>query len=350
MSGQANIMAVVKANGYGHGIERIAQCLDGADAFAVASLDEAVELRQVGVTHPIVLLEGVFSAQELVWAVAQRVDVVVHSWEQLRMLETTPLASALGVWIKVDSGMHRLGFNPSDVRAVWQRLTALAWVASPLRLITHFAAADDVTSALNQIQLSRFEAALQSLSECLPVSMANSAAIVNFPEAHGDWVRPGIMLYGVSPCAHLSAQALGLQPVMTLVSRVIAIKTVVAGESVGYSGGWIAQQAARLAVVAVGYGDGYPRHAPSGTLVLVNGQPVPVVGRVSMDMITVDVSALTDVAVNDPVVLWGEGLPVTQLAQQAGTIGYELLCGVTKRVPCVEGRPAPEWFQSPSLT
>ena len=345
MSGQAKVMAVVKANGYGHGIERIAQCLNEADAFAVASLDEAVVLRESGIKHPIVLLEGVFSAQELFWVASQGLDVVVHSWEQLEMLEKTLLLSVIRVWIKVDSGMHRLGFNPDEVFSVWQRLSVLSYIAMPLRLMTHFAAADEPHSPLNALQISRFEAVRETLPKDVPVSMANSAAIVHFSQSHGDWVRPGIMLYGVSPCS-LSADALGLYPVMTLVSRVIALKFVTAGESIGYGGCWRAQKKTQIAIVAVGYGDGYPRHAPSGTAVLVNGQVALLVGRVSMDMIMVDVSKINSVAVGDPVVLWGEGLPVSQLAEQAGTIGYELLCGVTRRVPCIEGRAESEWFSA----
>ncbi len=343
LSGQAKIMAVVKANGYGHGVERVAQSLLEADAFAVASIDEALELRRSGVLHPIVLLEGVFSTEEFSSVAQEGLGVVLHSWQQLQMLEASQLSLPIVIWIKIDTGMHRLGFAPNEIERVWQRLHALSNIIASIGLMTHFAAADEPNSVLSEVQLSRFNAVRQSLPDTLPISMANSAAIVHLPQAHGDWVRPGIMLYGVSPC-DVSADDLGLRPVMTLVSRVIAVKTVLAGECIGYGGRWCVPVDTRIAVIAVGYGDGYPRHAPSGTQVLVNGQLVPLVGRVSMDMITVDVSELPSVAVDDPVVLWGEGLPVAQLAQQAGTISYELLCGVTKRVPCVEGRAGAEWF------
>jgi alanine racemase len=345
MAGQSKVMAVVKANGYGHGVERIAKALSEADAFAVASIDEALDLRRAAIDHPIVLLEGVFTYEEFLLVAQERLGVVLHSWQQLEMLEAAQLSQPIVIWLKVDTGMHRLGFSPHEVDAVWQRLHALSDRIASVGLMTHFAAADEVNSTLTELQLSRFNAVRQSLPALLPTSMANSAAIVHFTQAHGDWVRPGVMLYGVSPCT-LSADDLGLWPVMTLVSRVIAVKTVLAGECIGYGGRWCVPTDTRIAIVAVGYGDGYPRHAPSGTQVLVNGSLAPLVGRVSMDMITIDISDLGDVQVDDPVVLWGVGLPVEQLALQAGTIAYELLCGVTKRVPCIEGRPESEWFMA----
>ncbi len=345
MAGQSKVMAVVKANGYGHGVERMAQSLSAADAFSVASIDEALELRRAGIEHPIVLLEGVFTHEEFSLVAQENLGVVLHSWQQLEMLEVAQLSQPIIIWLKVDTGMHRLGFSPDEVGAVWQRLHALSDRIASAGLMTHFAAADESDSILTELQMSRFHAVRQSLPSTLLTSLANSAAIVHYPQAHGDWIRPGIMLYGVSPCA-LSATTLGLRPVMTLVSRVIAVKTVLAGECIGYGGRWCVPTDTRIAIVAVGYGDGYPRHAPSGTQVLVNGSLASLVGRVSMDMITIDVSDLDDVQVDDPVVLWGVGLPVEQLALQAGTIAYELLCGVTKRVPCIEGRPESEWYFS----
>lgn len=338
MAPQSRLMAVVKANGYGHGVERVSRGLTDADAFAVACMEEALELRHAGVLHPILLLEGVFSADELEWVVPRRLELVVHCDEQLRMLEQTPLAAPVRVWIKVDSGMHRLGFDPGQVRSVWSRLQALTWVEKPVRVLSHFASADDQHSALNELQMQRVEQALWSLPG-MPLSLANSAAIVNLPQSHHDWVRPGIMLYGVSPLSDISAAELGLKPVMTLVSRVIAVKTVAAGETVGYGGSWRAERVTRLAVVAAGYGDGYPRQISTVTPVLINGRRAPVVGRVSMDMLTVDVTELPAVSVGDPVVLWGKGLAVEEVARHAATIPYTLLCGVTRRVHFLEGVP-----------
>jgi alanine racemase len=331
----AKVMAVVKANAYGHGIERIARHLTEADAFAVASIDEALMLRYAGIEQPIVLLEGTFSADELPLVAEYRLSMVVHCQRQLDELALTPLFSPVQVWLKIDTGMHRLGFDPSELLSVWRQLDSINWVQKPVGLMSHFASADDVDSPITKRQQQRFMDALSMLPAGTPSSMANSAAIVCLPESHWDWVRPGLMLYGVSPCPHVRL-ALDLRPVMTLVSEIIAIKTVQAGESVGYGGSWLAKKITLIAIVAVGYGDGYPRHIQSNTQVLIRQKRAVVVGRVSMDMIAVNVSEIESVCVGDKVVLWGEGLCVSELAQQAHTIAYELLCGVTKRVPCVE--------------
>ncbi len=346
MAPETKIMAVVKANAYGHGIELMASCLSEADAFAVASVDEALALRHLGVTHPIVLLEGIFCASELTDVVEQRLELVVHSDEQIAMLKTHRGCHNLVIWIKVDSGMHRLGFAPSEVALVWHQLQGLSCLAQPLRLMTHFASSDEPDAPANTSQLNEFKQLLSYLPDPLAVSLSNSAAIIHLPESHGDWIRPGIMMYGVSP-SQTSIHDLDLKPVMTLVTRVIAVKTVAAGESVGYGGSWQATQTTQLAIIAAGYGDGYPRHIPSGTQVLVNGMHAPIVGRVSMDMISVDVSHLGQVELGDPVVLWGKGLPIERLAQAANTISYELLCGVTKRVPSVLAAADASWYAKP---
>lgn len=346
MAPEAKIMAVVKANAYGHGIERMAPCLAESDAFAVASVDEALALRQLGVRHPIVLLEGIFCASELHAVVEQQLELVVHSDEQIAMLKTHQGCNNLVVWIKVDTGMHRLGFEPSEVARVWHQLQGLSCLAQPLRLMTHFSSSDEPNAPANASQLAQFKQLLSYLPDPLAVSLSNSAAIIHLPESHGDWIRPGIMMYGVSP-SQASIEELDLKPVMTLVTRVIAVKQVAAGESVGYGGSWQATQPTQLAIIAAGYGDGYPRHIPSGTLVLVNGRQAPIVGRVSMDMISVDVSHLGRVDVADPVVLWGKGLPIERLAQAANTISYELLCGVTKRVPTVLSSAHNSWYEKP---
>lgn len=346
MAPETKIMAVVKANAYGHGIELMAPCLSEADAFAVASVDEALALRHLGVTHPIVLLEGIFCASELTDVVEQRLELVVHSDEQIAMLKTHRGCHNLVIWIKVDTGMHRLGFAPSEVARVWHQLQGLSCLAQPLRLMTHFASSDEPNAPANATQLEQFKQLLAYLPDPLAISLSNSAAIIHLPESHGDWVRPGIMMYGVSP-SQTSIEELDLKPVMTLVTRVIAVKQVEAGESVGYGGSWQATQTTQLAIIAAGYGDGYPRHIPSGTLVLVNGRQAPIIGRVSMDMISVDVSHLEAVDVGDPVVLWGKGLPIERLAQAANTISYELLCGVTKRVPSVLAAADASWYEKP---
>lgn len=348
MAPESKLMAVVKANAYGHGIELMAPCLSEADAFAVASVDEALALRHLGVSHPIVLLEGIFCVSELSAVVEHRLELVVHSDEQIAMLKTHRGCNNLVVWIKVDTGMHRLGFAPSEVARVWHQLQGLSCLAQPLRLMTHFASSDEPNAPSNAAQLAQFRQLLSYLPDPLAVSLSNSAAIIHLPESHGDWIRPGLMMYGVSP-SQVSIEALDLKPVMTLVTRVIAVKEVAAGESVGYGASWQATQSTQLAIIAAGYGDGYPRHIPSGTLVLVNGRQAPIVGRVSMDMISVDVSHLGEVEVGDPVVLWGKGLPIERLAQAANTISYELLCGVTKRVPAVLSAADSQWYEKPTM-
>lgn len=341
----SRMMAVVKANAYGHGIELIAQCLaTSADAFAVASVDEALVLRHLGVRQPVVLLEGIFAADELDDVVAHGLEVVIHSHEQIAMLQRMQGKANLTLWIKIDTGMHRLGFSPSEVISVWQSLMDLQCTALPIGLMTHFANSDVTEDEANQQQLNQFSQVITQLPGAR-VSMANSAAIVHLPDSHHQWIRPGIMMYGVSPSASISAQALNLLPVMTLVTRVIAVKQVNTGEFVGYGGCWQAQNPSLIAIVAAGYGDGYPRHVPSGTPVLINGQVAPIVGRVSMDMMAVDISHLSRVVVGDPVVLWGKGLAIEQIAAAANTISYELLCGVTKRVPAVMCSADEQWYQ-----
>lgn len=346
----SRLMAVVKANAYGHGIEQIATCMgecqELVDAYAVASVDEALMLRQVGIQQPVVLLEGIFASSEIADVLHHGFEVVLHSYEQLEMLRDVPQTCALRLWIKVDTGMHRLGFQPSELADVWHKLQALNCTNQPIGIMSHFAnsdVTDDERNTKQRLQLLAATAALPAQPSLL--SMANSAAIVQLPDSHFHWVRPGLMMYGVTPC-DATADALGLQPVMTLVSRVIALKTVAAEEQVGYGGCWQASQDTRLAILAVGYGDGYPRHLPSGTPVLVNGQRVPLVGRVSMDMIAVDVSTLSDIKVGDPAVLWGKGLPIDEIASAAGTISYELLCGITRRVPAVLAAADASWYQA----
>ncbi len=324
------VMAVIKANAYGHGLVPAAKALAQTDGFAVARLEEGLALRQAGLTNRILLLEGVFSADQLASAAQQRFDLMVHSFEQLAMLESRSGPEPVAAWIKVDSGMNRLGFRVDQFQAAYRRLRLIKGVAPDPTLVTHLASADDRRDPKTSEQMRSFVTATSGIEG--ERSIANSAALLAWPDTRADWVRPGLVLYGVSPFPSGTGAELGLRPVMTLRSEVIAVKDVRAGETVGYGGTWRAARDTRMAVVAAGYGDGYPRSVESGTPVLVNGHRAPLVGRVSMDMITVDVTDLPGVAAGDPVVLWGEGVPVEEIARHAGTIPYELICGVSQRV------------------
>jgi alanine racemase len=326
----SRVMAVIKANAYGHGLVGTAGALREADAFAVARVEEAVALRDAGLQNPIVLLEGVLAATQLPLAASLGLQLVVHSPEQLAMLEAAQLSGPIDTWLKLDTGMNRLGFPPAEARAALRRLAACPAVAPGPRLMTHLACADERDAAVTDAQLERFAEALGDLPG--ERSVANSAGLLWRRDSHADWVRPGIMLYGVSPFADQVGTDLGLRPAMQLMSTVIALRTVRRGERVGYGGLWTAREDSRLAIAAIGYGDGYPRHLGSGTPVLVCGRRAPLAGRISMDMIAVDVTLVPEVRVGDEVTLWGPGLPVEELARLAQTIPYELLCGVTQRV------------------
>lgn len=326
----AGVVAVVKANGYGHGADRLLPALADADMLGVACIEEALALREAGATQPILLLEGVFEATELPLCARHDFAVAVHEPGQLRMLEAARLERPLAVWLKVDSGMNRLGFRPEQALAVLDRLRDCPAVAPDLRLMTHFASADEPTDPATRAQLARFADLAGSLG--LQRSLCNSAGVLAWPEAHAEWIRPGVMLYGVSPLAGRTGADEGLVPVMTLGTKLIAVKEVPAGEAVGYAGTWTAKVASRIGIAAIGYGDGYPRHAGSGTPVLVDGRPATLAGRVSMDMLAIDLADHPEATVGTPVTLWGRGLPVETVAAHAGTIAYELLCGVTGRV------------------
>jgi len=329
--GTAQSMVVIKANGYGHGMLEMARALPMADGFAVACLQEALPLRQAGITQPILLLEGCFQADELQQVIQQQLAVVVHQPCQIEWLEALGRVSKpIEVWLKVDSGMHRLGFLPEQVGDVLARLKAIPAVQQPVTLMSHFANADDPAHPGNHDQLETFNHAVAG--ETCPASLANSAAILRLPPSHGDWVRPGVVLYGVSPFIDGVASNDGLKPVMTLSAALFAIRQLKQGDAVGYGGDWICPEDMSVGVISIGYGDGYPRHARPGTPVLVGGVEVPLVGRVSMDMITVDLRNYPAAQIGDEAVLWGEGLPIERVAASADTISYELLCGVTQRV------------------
>ena len=324
------VLAVVKANAYGHGLQRVLPALGDADGLALIELDAALALRAAGYSRTILMLEGFFDPSELDAIARHRLHVVVHNAEQVRMLECTPLAARIDVYVKVNTGMNRLGFAPAHVAPVCSRLTGIASVAS-IRLMMHFARSEDADGIA--APLAQFERACAGLPYAR--SLANSAGVVRYGEIGGEGVRPGIMLYGATPFATRSADALGLLPAMTLRSKLIGVQTLASGDSVGYGASFRAPRAMRIGVVACGYADGYPRLAPNGTPVLVCGRRVPMAGRVSMDMVTVDLSAVPEAVVGSDVVLWGDGLPVDDVAAKASTVGYELLCAVAPRVPFV---------------
>ncbi len=327
-----SVIAMVKANAYGHGLERIALALPQADAFGVASIEEGMQLRQAGVKNPIILFEGLFNTEELSQAAENDFTLVVHHLAHVEMLEKSQTKS-LSVWMKINTGMHRLGLAPQDVAKVYARLSLCGAVKKPIGLMTHFASADLLESSQTSQQLEAFNRATAKLEG--PRSLSNSAGIIAWPAAHGDWVRPGIMLYGASPFPGHRGVEYDLQPVMSLTSQLIAVHDIQKGDRVGYGGTWTCSENTRIGIVGIGYGDGYPRHAPNGTPVLVNGRPCPLVGRVSMDMISVDLSSQPDAKVGDPVTLWGAGLPVEVIAEHSGTNCYELLTRLTQRVQVV---------------
>jgi len=327
----AKLFAVIKANAYGHGLMRAAGALRGADGFAVVEFDGALRLRDAGFAQRILLLEGFFDRREAAEAAARKIAVVVHQREQIGLLGGLPAGARLDVLLKVNSGMNRLGFAPEDVAGAYAALQDCVGVGK-VTLMTHFANADDARGVDWQMDIFGRAAAGIAAPRCL----ANSAAVLRYPETHFDWVRPGIMLYGSSPFAEVGAAALDLRPVMTLRSEIIGTCDLKPGDTVGYGGLFRAERPMRIGIVACGYADGYPRHAPNGTPVRVGGRPSGTVGRVSMDKLCVDITAVPGAGVGTPVVLWGEGNPVDEVARAAGTVGYELLCALAARVPVIE--------------
>ena len=324
----ARIMAVIKANAYGHGLLRAAEALADADGFALLDIQDAVRLREAGYRQTLLLLEGFFDAQDLALVAEYELTCVIHSVWQIALLDAYPRRAALDVWLKVNSGMHRLGFAPAQVAEAMEALRRHAAVRE-ITLMSHFSDADEARGVSAQLELFK-EVASAYRGAC---SLANSAALLRYPATHADWVRPGIMLYGASPFAEVSAQSIGLKPVMTLSSRIIATQDLSAGERIGYGGLFCADRSMRIGVVACGYADGYPRHAPGGTPVRVDGRQTQLLGRVSMDMLYVDLTHLPQAGVGSEVVLWGAGMPIETVATAAGTISYELMCAVTARVP-----------------
>ncbi len=324
-AGSAKILSVIKAGAYGHGLSRAARALAAGDGFAVLTIEEAVALRQGGIEKPILMLEGPFDAEEMGAYSELNLMPVLHSAHQLEWLPEAD--EPLSVFLKFNSGMNRLGFPLAEFDAIVARVKAQANVAQ-VTLMTHFATADEDLGI--DWQWQRFIAKAQSTN--LPISAANSAALLRHPDTRRDWVRAGIMLYGASPFADVGAEQLGLKPAMTLQSQIIALQSLKPGEAVGYGLTYMADESVRVGIVACGYADGYPRHAPTGTPILVNGRRTRTLGRVSMDMLAVDLTNLPEAGIGSPVVLWGEGLPVEDVARAAGTISYELLCALAPRV------------------
>jgi len=319
----AKVMAVVKADGYGHGLERVARALRDADAFGVAALGDGLRLRAAGIDARIVVLSGPDEPADLAEFRRLKLDAVIHHEAQLRWLEADrdTYGRGLRVWLKIDTGMHRLGFAADQAQAAHARLRALANVDPDIALMTHFAASDEFDNALTERQIAAFDVATQDLG---------------WPAAHGDWVRTGGLLYGLSVVAGKAGADLGFEPAMTLSTKLISINCIKRGERIGYAATWECPEDMPVGVAAIGYGDGYPRSAPSGTPVLVGGRRATIVGRVSMDLITIDLRAVPDAKIGDRVVLWGSELPVEEIAAHAGTISYDLTCGMTKRVLFVE--------------
>lgn len=330
-AGQAKILAILKANAYGHGLVRVAQALSDTDAIGVARVDEALALRKAGIVTPIVLLEGFFNASELPLLAANGLQPIIHSEYQLTQLESAyNLSQPLKVWLKVDTGMHRLGVEPEQAVGFYQRLEQCSNVQGKPVLMSHFACADEPEAEQNTQQTIEFASFANQVKA--PVSFSNSAALLAGLAPHDNWVRPGLAVYGVSPLLRKSAVELQLKPVMNLQASVISVRDIAAGDKVGYGAAWQASVATRIAVLAIGYGDGYPRMAPQGTPVVINGRRYPLAGRVSMDMLSVELGPDSDVVVGDTGVLWGPQLPVEEIATHVGTIPYELLCNVAHRV------------------
>lgn len=323
-------LAIIKANAYGHGAVEVANAIaDEVDGFGVACIEEATELREAGITKPILLLEGFFSADELDYISEQSLWCAIHSLEQIDIIANASFTKPINIWLKMDSGMHRLGVQPADFQQAFDELKALPQVAD-IVLMSHLSSADEPELAVTAEQINLFDAATATIDA--EISLANSAGTLAHTDARRDWLRPGIMLYGATPFAQSQPLADQLKPAMTLSSEVIAIRDLSPGEAVGYSCTWRCERPTRVGTVAMGYADGYPRHAKNGTPVLVDGQPSKIIGRVSMDMLTVDLTDIPDANIGSYVELWGENLAASEVATYCDTIPYTLFTGITRRV------------------
>jgi len=331
----SKVISVLKANAYGHGLLEMASILDHSDTFGVARLEEALAIRKGNIDKPILLMEGFFDRADINVLIRHNIQTVIHSFEQIHHLELTPEViepsqTPLKVWLKIDTGMNRLGISPSEFDEALLRLKAIDYIDPDINFMTHFACADDLNNDFTRHQMTQFFQLLQHQTGQL--TLANSAGILAWPQSHADWIRPGLLLYGCSPMEDRTGEQDGFMPAMTLTTSVIAIKSLSKGESVGYGAYWQTPHDTQLGVIAIGYGDGYPRHAKAGTPVLINGKRYPIVGRVSMDMITVDLGHDHRVCCGDSVIMWGSELPVEEIAQWSDTICYELILQLTSRV------------------
>lgn len=327
----ARAAAIVKANAYGHGAVAVANALKSdADAFGVACIEEAIELRDAGIEQPVVLLEGFFEADELDYIARHNLWTAVHSPHQIDAIARAQLPAPVNIWLKMDSGMHRLGIEPEKFQQAYRQLRALEQVAD-ITLMSHFACADELDRDTTREQIARFDRAVEGIDA--PHSLSNSPATLAWPQAHRDWLRPGLMLYGATPFEVEQAQAAKLEAAMTLTSEIIAIHELQPGDAVGYGASFVCERPSRIATVAMGYGDGYPRHAVNGTPVVVKGQRTVTAGRVSMDMMTIDITDIPGAQIGDQVELWGKQLPVSEVARHCATIPYTLLTCLTPRVP-----------------
>ena len=326
----SKVLAMVKANAYGHGLIPIARALANADALGIARIHEAIQLREAGIQNTLVLMEGFFEAWEIPLVIEHDLQVVVHNFEQIALLQQAITYKPISVWLKIDTGMHRLGFVAEEVLEAWQQLNACQAIAKNIRLMTHFSDAEMLHLPLTSNQIKLFN----QLTQHLPgeKSLANSAAIMAWPQSHLDWIRPGIMLYGINPFPERVGIDNGLQPVMTLISRILTIHQRKKGETIGYNGTYICPDDMRTGIIAIGYGDGYPRYISSDTPVIINDRRTQILGRVSMDMTTINLQLFPHSQVGDEVILWGKSLPIEIIAHCANTSPYELLCGMTQRV------------------
>lgn len=327
---QSKIIAVVKANAYGHGVVFVSSALeDMVDCFGVARLEEALSLRSHGITKPILLLEGFFAEKDLPIIAVNNIQTMVHNPEQLTALQRATLPNKIKVWLKIDTGMHRLGVDLEQVEPFYQQLKACENVDPEIGFVSHFSRADELNCGYTEKQLARFLRATED--KCGERSIAASGGVLFWPQAHLDWIRPGIIMYGISP-NNIPSYEYGLIPVMTLTSSLIAVREHKKGEPVGYGGVWVSETDTKIGVVAIGYGDGYPRDMPIGTPVFINGRLVPIVGKVSMDMLTVDLGKEATEQVGDEVILWGKELPIEEIAAKSGILSYELITKLTPRV------------------
>ncbi|CAM2782624.1 alanine racemase [Vibrio mytili] len=329
-SNDKSVIAVIKGDAYGHNAVKTAQSLPQADMFAVARIDEALELKNVGIQQPILLLEGCFCKSDLELAAREGFHTVIHCEEQLDDLKHAEISKGIAVWLKIDTGMHRIGIQPEELQNYVAKLDATGKILGPVGFMSHFSNADDLSSNSTPKQIDLFLTQTEKYSG--PKTLANSAGLLYWPDSHLDYVRTGISLYGICPNENETGQQHGLQPAMTLKSKLIAVRKHKANQPVGYSEAWTSQRDTYIGVIAMGYGDGFPRSAPEGTPVYINGRTVPIAGRVSMDMITVDLGPEAQDKVGDAVEFWGENLPIERVARHINTIPYELIIKLTKRV------------------